>query len=291
MKTFLFLLFITVANIFGQTQNPYEFFPSSVGNVWEYYTNSGIVRYRIFSDSLLTDSSRYIFYAPNTAPIYKIDKNYNVYWMPTNAFMNWHYYKLDADSGEQWMVHPEGVFPQRKQALVKNKFNTYLFGIPTILMEITYYRLRPGDTLINQYAWPYSTETLAYGIGLIMEFDEEGLGPVKVLRGCIINGDTLGIVTKLKEDLFTINTYRLFQNYPNPFNSSTIIKYTINQNEKVKLKIYSPLGEEVKTLIDEPQSTGTYEVRFNADKLPSGIYIYRLTMGNQSLSKKMLLIK
>ncbi|MBL1212580.1 MAG: PQQ-binding-like beta-propeller repeat protein [Ignavibacteriae bacterium] len=85
--------------------------------------------------------------------------------------------------------------------------------------------------------------------------------------------------------------YNLHQNYPNPFNPQTVIKYQIPNEGTVSLKVYDVLGKELKTLVNEFQSQGTYNVKFDASNLPSGIYIYRLTAGKYSESKKMMLIK
>ncbi len=88
----------------------------------------------------------------------------------------------------------------------------------------------------------------------------------------------------------------LGQNFPNPFNPSTTIKYTIPSNVKgeisnVKITIFDILGREVKTLVNKQQQSGNYEVVFNASHLPSGTYIYRLTAGEFSKSKKLILLK
>jgi hypothetical protein len=85
----------------------------------------------------------------------------------------------------------------------------------------------------------------------------------------------------------------LEQNYPNPFNPSTRIVYTIGSNggELVTLRIYDILGNEISTIVNEIQSPGVYEVSFGADNLTSGVYIYRLTAGEYSINKRMVLIK
>jgi hypothetical protein len=91
--------------------------------------------------------------------------------------------------------------------------------------------------------------------------------------------------------------YSLDQNYPNPFNPTTTIKYTVpnanmNQNSAlVKLAVYDVLGKEVKTLVNERKQAGSFEVAFNADNLPSGIYFYKLQSGNFTEVKKMTLLK
>jgi len=86
--------------------------------------------------------------------------------------------------------------------------------------------------------------------------------------------------------------YYLSQNYPNPFNPSTKIEYTLPSEGNVTLKIYNMLGQEVKTLINnELISAGRHSINFNAGNLASGIYIYRLQVGDFSSNKKMILLK
>ncbi|MBI3124408.1 MAG: T9SS type A sorting domain-containing protein [Ignavibacteriales bacterium] len=86
--------------------------------------------------------------------------------------------------------------------------------------------------------------------------------------------------------------FYLEQNYPNPFNPSTQIRFGITEASNVELKVYDILGREVVTLIDkEFMNAGVYNVKFNAVDLASGIYIYKLTTGNHSISKKMQLMK
>jgi hypothetical protein len=85
--------------------------------------------------------------------------------------------------------------------------------------------------------------------------------------------------------------FMLSQNYPNPFNPSTTIKYSVPHADLVSLKIYDILGREVRTLINEYKSPGTYYINFNAHGLSSGVYFYRLTAGSYSGVKKLILIK
>ena len=85
--------------------------------------------------------------------------------------------------------------------------------------------------------------------------------------------------------------YQLNQNYPNPFNSKTNIKYQIPNTGIVKIIIYDLLGREVKTLVNEYKQAGIYQVSFNAEGLASGIYFYKMTAGDFSETKKLILIK
>ena len=91
--------------------------------------------------------------------------------------------------------------------------------------------------------------------------------------------------------------FNLSQNYPNPFNPSTTIKYSISaaigngHAPSVQLKVYNILGQEVATLVNKQQQPGQYKIQFDASSLPSGTYFYRLTAGNFSGTKKLLLLK
>lgn len=89
----------------------------------------------------------------------------------------------------------------------------------------------------------------------------------------------------------TLNTFELNQNYPNPFNPSTKIHFQTQVQGFIKLIVYDMLGNEVRTIVNENRPAGNYEVDFNASNLPSGIYMYTLTVGNYTDSKKMILLK
>ena len=85
--------------------------------------------------------------------------------------------------------------------------------------------------------------------------------------------------------------YALKQNYPNPFNPTTSIKYSIPNRSKVIIKVYDVLGKEIKTLLNEEKSAGSYEINWNAADFPSGVYFYQLIAGDFISTKKMVLLK
>ncbi len=85
--------------------------------------------------------------------------------------------------------------------------------------------------------------------------------------------------------------YTLEQNYPNPFNPSTKIRYSVPAESEVSLKVFDLLGREVSTLVNTKQGAGNYEATFDATRLATGIYFYRLDAGGVSISKKMMFIK
>ena len=85
--------------------------------------------------------------------------------------------------------------------------------------------------------------------------------------------------------------YALEQNYPNPFNPSTNFRFKIAEAGLTTLKIYNLLGQEVAEVLNEFMNPGTYDIRFDAEGLASGIYFYRIRVNDFSASKKMILVR
>ncbi len=104
--------------------------------------------------------------------------------------------------------------------------------------------------------------------------------------------DSNGEITSI-DDFEVPEEFSLEQNYPNPFNPTTKIKFVLPSGVEglTTLKVYNILGKEIATLLNETKAPGTYKVEFNASDLPSGIYFYKLSSGNFSDTKKMMLLK
>ncbi len=95
--------------------------------------------------------------------------------------------------------------------------------------------------------------------------------------------------------------FELYQNYPNPFsagggsafggNPTTTIQFSLPVAEKISLKVYNTLGEEVRTLVDEIVQAGTHKIMFDGTGLSSGVYIYRIQSETKTISKKLVLLK
>jgi hypothetical protein len=145
----------------------------------------------------------------------------------------------------------------------------------------------PASGNCNPLVWAKRTYWLPTGTNKIQLFCKSGFGNDVYLDSiCILNG-TLGITP--------INSiaanYSLEQNYPNPFNPSTNIKFSIPKPGFVNLVITDALGRNVKTLVSEFKSAGSYNVDFDASLLASGIYFYTISSADWTETKKMLLIK
>jgi len=92
-------------------------------------------------------------------------------------------------------------------------------------------------------------------------------------------------------DIPETETFSLKQNYPNPFNPSTMINYQLPMISEVDLSIYNMLGEKVTTLVSEKQQPGNFNITWNAENYPSGIYLYKLVSGGAVEVKKCVLLK
>ncbi|MBT4644358.1 MAG: T9SS type A sorting domain-containing protein [Deltaproteobacteria bacterium] len=122
-----------------------------------------------------------------------------------------------------------------------------------------------------------------------------------------ISSESNPAILGISENVFTINDtltaiqesgnpgsseYSLSQNFPNPFTLVTEIPYTIQSSDYVTLSVYNLIGEKVHTLIHEYQEAGSYTANFNAQRLPAGIYFYKLQIGDDFAEiKKMILAK
>ncbi|MDD9880013.1 MAG: T9SS type A sorting domain-containing protein [Candidatus Marinimicrobia bacterium] len=89
----------------------------------------------------------------------------------------------------------------------------------------------------------------------------------------------------------TLTEFALDKNYPNPFNPTTTISYSIGMAGQTRLMIYDLLGREVARLVDDYKPVGVYRVTWNASKVPSGVYLYRLESSSFTKTEKMVLIK
>ena len=111
------------------------------------------------------------------------------------------------------------------------------------------------------------------------------------------NADSMSItivgIKDIQESI--LNDFALYQNYPNPFNPETTIRYTVRAQDlvpqRVELSIYNTLGQKVATLVNKKQPAGSYQVKWNASGLSSGVYLYHLQAGEHVQTKKMILMK
>jgi hypothetical protein len=120
--------------------------------------------------------------------------------------------------------------------------------------------------------------------------DVSGLDEAKRLNlTAVANNATLSAALEIAPVLPT--EFALGQNFPNPFNPSTEISFSLPADANVTLEVYSIAGQKVATLVSQPVKAGVHTVRFDAGRLSSGVYIYRLRAGAFMATEKMTLIK
>ena len=103
-------------------------------------------------------------------------------------------------------------------------------------------------------------------------------------------GDVTGF-TLMKEDAALPSQYALAQNYPNPFNPVTSIRYSVPASGPLSLKVYDLLGEEVSTVVEGEHKAGFHTAQFDGSHLSSGVYFYRLSSKDHTITKKLILMK
>jgi hypothetical protein len=131
--------------------------------------------------------------------------------------------------------------------------------------------------------WPLP-ENLAYTNATLKTAGSDGkpLGDLNWFGLASVGGEGTGV---------TPEAFTLSQNYPNPFNPSTTISYQITKSGLTTLKVYNIVGQEVATLVNGVVTAGSYDVKFDASRLSSGVYFYTLRSGSFVETKKMTLLK
>jgi len=232
-----------------------------------------------------------------------IDKSDNVYITGYSTFLGTGYdfttIKYDLNGNQLWIArYNNGSNDMAEDMAIDEYGNIYVTGISDGNGTSYDYATVKYDSSGNQlWVTRYNYSGEFSDIALALAVDNNG----SVFVTGQSNRDFLTIkysqLTGVIINESIISTeYKLSQNYPNPFNPSTIISFSIRENVKnemsnVKLIVYDILGNEVATLVNERKNAGSYEVEFDGSNLASGIYIYKLSTGNFSETKRMMLIK
>jgi Secretion system C-terminal sorting domain len=208
----------------------------------------------------------------------------------------------DASSPTPWVDNPQGDISSLSVApidyITKNENGN---GDPCSYLvtrnDSTYINLNNNENFYNQ-------DTLVYTRVNIANLDKGFMGaiPSYFIYYTIFEDSSNGhinlfgrkqsiLIGSIAEDNIDAPQFKLMQNYPNPFNSQTRIFYALSQQNFVNLKVYDLLGNEAAELVNETKVPGVYSIYFNAEKFSSGVYFYKLTVGDNTKTKKMILIK
>ena len=322
MKRIAIILLFTSVIIFGQDYSN-NYYPLAIGNKWVYESNGHWME--------IVDSSIKVYHWTSPLSVEVVDtvqSNVRVFELlitMENIFnntietMTWYetYYEECEVYSSYSLINLFNDYEKRIELCstvgdsAQFKFFDYRFNNqPVTLYHIadSTYNLF-GDNTTAQF-FEKATEDEFYNMKITQGFGltEQHGGTADdsweshlTLKGAVIDGvvygDTSLILSAVKNENNVQNKFSLSQNYPNPFNPTTTIKFTIPSVEttrrvvSTKLVVYDILGREVKTLLNKPMQPGQYEVQFDGSDLPSGVYFYRLTSGEFTQARKMLLLK
>lgn len=149
------------------------------------------------------------------------------------------------------------------------------------------YTLNSSSVILDKNYLRTDVSSLKVGDEITLWANLKQTGEKQTLQVLLKNNSVTGI----NNDLSLSASFELKQNYPNPFNPTTTIAFSLQSENLVSLKIYNIIGQEIKTLLKENFSAGTYSVAFDGTGLTSGIYFYKLEVGNNIDIKKMILMK
>lgn len=116
-------------------------------------------------------------------------------------------------------------------------------------------------------------------------------GNTMVLSGFLAAPSARAAILSVPDDGVTPHTFALLQNFPNPFNPATTIRFEVAEKTVVTLTVFTVLGQEVKSLVNEELTPGLYDARFDASALSSGVYFYTLKAGTFLQTRKLILLK
>lgn len=265
-------------------------YPLEIGNTWIYNDYPGTVKFTIVDDSVLVDSFYYYHIIIQQNGLSQYASRYSrreddfyiaKMYIPGNDGDQEIYYREGAYVGEVWYQTYDPVsYTEVLDSLIYNVFGQ--------IMVVRRLEVNSYNNLVRNF------EFFTEEIGMIASSDFWGT-PTRLILGCVVDkvvyGDTSFYITVGIDNNEPVNEYRLYQNYPNPFNPTTTIEFKLPQNSMVTLRVFDVLGNEVAVLVNDELTAGMHSVEFNAESLPSGIYIYviknRFFMG----AKKMTLLK
>ena len=287
-EIYIFIVFSS-GILYPQSDSVFAYFPTHVGNIWQYKVthivygpNQDTTTYYLLTeverDTVLPNGYQYrvLINSDSTTSYYNIDSTTAcVYSYNYDSSRGIIIDSLRCSEGDWFGENYYCAFIDTTTVL---NYNTWLMGIVKYSPDIT------------------SNHTLAMDIGIVYLYRYEtyiwGQEWISELLYAKVNGVEYG---ELVNSLRTISNepidFYLSQNYPNPFNPSTKINYSVPEYGLVTIKVYDVLGYEVATLVNKEQVAGSYEVDFNAARLSSGIYFYKLQSGSFIETKKMILLK
>jgi len=191
--------------------------------------------------------------------------------------------------GSEWVTLIDGVGGSFEEG---DTLYPYTPGVDTDALSIWMSETPIQTTKFRLAVWSDGIDPLfSYHIrgrgGSTMNWDETD----QEFKAILLQYKDLTATAIKPDEAKTATEFALDQNYPNPFNPTTNITFTLEKQGHVRLSVYDILGQEVAVLVDAPKNPGRQSVTFDASALSSGLYFYKLQVGKEVLTKKMLLLQ
>ena len=164
-------------------------------------------------------------------------------------------------------------------------------GEPFGVADLGAWRDIPGGASTRSYTVTDLTNGIVYNFEVRAENEHGGGIPAKATVTLSVSAGSGGPKSVNTESEELPTEVALMGNYPNPFNPQTTIDYALPKAGDVSLIVYDMLGREVDVLLDGPQAAGRHTVRFGANHLPNGAYVYRLVAADKTITRTMVLVK
>jgi hypothetical protein len=277
MKTFSIAVLLISWTFVSQAQG---YFPLQIGNIWQYSSvdimNPDMpLESKIIGDTLLPNGKSYSILTGLTfSTNFLRQEGSKVYGYDRTDSAEYILLDYAANLGDTLSHHSKG-----QRTNIAGGKHTY----PNTSSSywVFYEQAGPGNTLYN---W-----TIKDSIGLTAITLEPGNS--WNLSGALINGKLIGIITGIHSVSSDIPTNQVLkQNFPNPFNPTTIIQFVLSKSDRISLRIFNTLGQEVAVVANGIYSEGNHSVTWDASRFSSGIYFYCLETSSYKESKKMSLI-
>lgn len=286
---------VTVSS-FGQ--NVHAAWESGTGNSEIYYKNSTNGGISWSADQRLTNDPAVSFYPE----ISQSGQNINLFWSDTRDGNSEIYFKRSTDGGIVWTADTR-LTNAANNSIVPNAVSFgQLIAVVWSDLRNNFYKIYYKTSTNGGLNWssdllisPVSNSGSAVNSSIDVSdssahvvWEDSRHGSPEIYYRKNIFSFPVGIITVTNE---IPSGYSLSQNYPNPFNPVTNFEFTIADFGLVNLTIYDVLGRAVETLVNNELNPGTYKAELDASKYNSGVYFYRLSSGNYTETKKMILVK
>ena len=276
---------------------PIQFHSNTIGNITD----------TIFIESNDPIESKYPVLVKANVQLYFviIDNEDSLYYIEEGS---WHYSNAQAygpTSRYSWLHEGPGANAAFSTTLNKNGVYEIFEIVPSTVNASNYAmyivsisNVTVDSVAINQNEGSgYWVSLGRYNLPAAHRIEVKVIDTGKSTEGVVLRADAIKIalIEEITEVGFFADNFptefQLEQNFPNPFNSSTVIRYSLPKESKVRLKIFNTLGQEVATIVDEHQVSGTYSVQWSVSHLSSGVYLYQLKTDNDCKIKKLMIVK